>query len=72
MTPDLTDQPERSAPDEWVRNTNLFREWDAMKQEIMKHKWYESERAGCDIGWDRASVDWLVRHGHKRARPGSR
>jgi hypothetical protein len=53
--------------DAWMRNTSLFREWDEMKQEILKHKWYESEKAGRDIGWDRASVDWLVRHGRKRS-----
>ncbi len=51
----------------WIRNTSLFREWDAMKQEILKHKWYESEKVGHDIGWDRASVDWLVRYGNKRS-----
>ena len=31
-----------------------------MKQEIMTHKWYESEKAGHDIGWDRALVDWMI------------
>jgi len=70
MIPEKPFQSGHATDDDWVRNTNLFREWDAMKQEIMKHKWYESERAGCDIGWDRASVDWLVRHGRKRARTG--
>ncbi len=52
--------------DSWIQNSSLFREWDAIKQQIMEHKWYESEKAGHDIGWDRASVDWLVRHGTKR------
>lgn len=50
-----------------MSKSSLFREWDRMKQEILKHKWYESEKAGHDIGWDRASVDWLVRHGRKHA-----
>lgn len=36
-----------------------------MKSEILLHKWYESEKAGHDIGWERASVDWMIRHGHK-------
>lgn len=53
--------------DSWMHKTSLFREWDEMKQEILKHKWYESEKAGRDIGWDRASVDWLVRYGRKRS-----
>ncbi len=56
----------RESDEAWMKNSLLFREWDRMKQEILDHKWYESERAGYDIGWDRASVDWLVRHGRKR------
>lgn len=51
------------AADLWVRNTLLVRRWESMKHEILLHKWYESERAGHDIGWERAAVDWLVRHG---------
>ena len=51
--------------DEWVRGTLLFQHWEAVKQDILLHKWYESERAGCDIGWERACVDWLVRHGNR-------
>jgi hypothetical protein len=50
---------------EWVRNTRLFRRWDEIKREIELHKWYESERAGHDIGWERAAVDWMVRFGPK-------
>jgi hypothetical protein len=46
----------------WIEGTNLFREWTQMKQEILLHKWYESEKAGHDIGWERASVDWMVNH----------
>lgn len=50
----------------WIKNTLLFREWDQIKREILDHKWYESEKAGYDIGWERASVDWLIRFGHRR------
>lgn len=49
--------------DPWVRNTRLFRQWEDIKREIQLHKWYESERAGYDIGWERASVDWMIRFG---------
>jgi hypothetical protein len=52
--------------DEWVRKTLLYQHWEHMKREILLHKWYESERAGHDIGWERAAVDWLVRYGCKR------
>jgi len=51
----------------WLRNTLLFRRWESMKSEILLHKWYESEKAGHDIGWERAAVDWMIRFG-----PGSK
>ena len=31
-------------------------------EEINKHKWIESEKAGKDIGWDRACREWLQKH----------
>jgi len=49
----------------WPQNSNLFQEWEQVKQEVMLHKWFESERAGHDIGWDRAFEDWLIRYGHE-------
>jgi hypothetical protein len=52
----------------WLRNTLLFRQWESMKQEILLHKWYESEKAGHDIGWERASVDWMIRYGPAAAK----
>jgi len=30
-------------------------------EEINRHRWIESERAGHDIGFDNASIDWLDR-----------
>lgn len=30
-------------------------------EEIDRHRWIESEKAGQDIGFERASVDWLER-----------
>jgi hypothetical protein len=41
--------------------TSLYVEFLAMREEIMKHKWYESEKAGYDIGFARALVDWTVK-----------
>jgi len=31
-------------------------------KEIEKHKWFESEKAGHDIGGNKAALDWLKRH----------
>ncbi|MFH0953781.1 MAG: DUF4032 domain-containing protein [Verrucomicrobiota bacterium] len=47
----------------WLRNTLLFRQWESMRDDILRHKWYESEKAGHDIGWERACVDWMIRFG---------
>jgi len=43
------------------------------QEEIARHKWIESEKAGRDIGWDRAHADWLEKHfpeweSHQRSR----
>lgn len=42
--------------------STLYREFQAEKAEILKHKWLESEKAGHDIGFERALVDWVTRH----------
>jgi len=47
---------------ELVRNLSLYREFQAEREEILKHKWIESEKAGYDIGFDQALVDWIVNH----------
>lgn len=31
-------------------------------EEIKKYKWIESEKAGRDIGWERAEREWLQKH----------
>ncbi len=30
-------------------------------EEIERHKWFESQKAGCDIGFEKASKDWIAR-----------
>jgi len=46
--------------DDWVAQTQLFKRWSAMKREILLHKWYESEKAGHDVGWERAATNWMI------------
>ncbi|MEW6303708.1 MAG: hypothetical protein AB1705_09570 [Verrucomicrobiota bacterium] len=55
---------------ELVEKSKLFRERQAEQEEILRHKWLESEKAGYDIGMERAKTDWNVRHrpSWKRAR----
>jgi hypothetical protein len=45
-----------------IKNSSLYREFQAEREEIMKHKWLESEKVGYDIGFERALTDWIVRH----------
>jgi hypothetical protein len=44
-----------------VANTSLYKEFMAMKDEIMKHKWYESEKNGYDIGFAKALINWTIK-----------
>ena len=45
-----------------VRNSALYREFLAEREEILRHKWIESEKAGHDIGFEKALLDWVMRH----------
>lgn len=46
----------------FVKNSVLYKEFLAEREEILKHKWIESEKAGTDIGFERALLDWIVKH----------
>jgi hypothetical protein len=50
---------------ELVKRSNLYREFQAEREEILKHKWIESEKAGYDIGFERALTDWIVKYRSK-------
>ena len=47
-----------------LERSELYLFLKAEKAEIDRHKWIESEKAGHDIGFDRAMFEW-VRH-HKK------
>jgi len=40
----------------------FYRELLAEQKEILRHKWSESEKAGQDIGFENALVNWVVHH----------
>jgi hypothetical protein len=40
----------------------LYSKFIDMKNEIFKHKWIESEKAGQDIGFEKALTDWVTKH----------
>lgn len=45
-----------------LANTTLYREFQAERDEILRHKWFESEKAGRDVGFEYALTDWNLRH----------
>jgi hypothetical protein len=61
---------------DFVKNSVLYKEFLAEREEILKHKWIESEKAGTDIGFEKALLDWIVKHRsnwrEKRMKEGSK
>jgi hypothetical protein len=47
---------------QFVKDSALYKEFLAERAEILKHKWIESEKAGEDIGFERALLDWILKH----------
>ena len=47
---------------QFVKDSALYKEFLAERAEILKHKWIESEKAGKDIGFEKALLDWIVKH----------
>ena len=52
--------------DAWLKRTRLFAQAERLRAEVNVHKWYESERAGRDIGWDRAAVSYAIFRSQQR------
>jgi hypothetical protein len=59
MTPS---PPETTGSRDFVKQSSLYQEFLAEREEILKHKWIESERLGYDIGFERALLDWIRKH----------
>ena len=47
----MTKLTSEAETDSLLERSLLFQRWQVMKKEILLHKWYESEKAGNDIGW---------------------
>ena len=54
--------PEPPTSREFVKQSTLYQEFLAEREEILRHKWLESERLGYDIGFERALLDWIRKH----------
>ena len=48
--------------EDFAERSSLYQEFLAEREEILKHKWIESEKEGKDIGFERALLDWIRNH----------
>ncbi|MDR1788773.1 MAG: DUF4032 domain-containing protein [Opitutaceae bacterium] len=64
---------EGASGEAFYKQSSLYQEFLAEREEIMRHKWLESERLGHDIGFERALLDWIRKHreGWRAARRGT-
>lgn len=46
----------------FVQDSPLYQEYLAEREEVLKHKWIESEKTGYDIGFEKALLDWILNH----------
>ena len=46
----------------FAKRSTLYQEFLAEREEILRHKWIESEKKGRDIGFERALLDWIRKH----------
>ncbi len=48
-----------------LETSALYRKFTEEREEILKHKWIESEKAGQDIGFEKALLSWVCYHREK-------
>jgi hypothetical protein len=53
---------ESSSANDLLKSSSLYREFQAEREEILKHKWIESEKVGHDIGFEQALTEWIIKH----------
>ena len=72
MGPQSTENAENT---NLVKNSVLYKEFLAEREEILRHKWIEGEKVGKDIGFEKALLDWIVKYRSawrdKRQKPAS-
>ncbi len=48
-----------------LESSALYKKFIEERNEILKHKWLESEKAGRDIGFEKALLSWVINHREK-------
>jgi hypothetical protein len=43
-------------------SSSIYQFFLAMKAEVDRHKWIESEKVGHDVGSEFAMIDWMLKH----------
>jgi hypothetical protein len=62
IKPRMEKTPPNAENSDLVKNSVLYKEFLAEREEILKHKWIESEKVGHDIGFEKALLDWIVKY----------
>ena len=57
----MVDEKDKST-DALLEKSSVYQQYLAEREEVLRHKWLESERAGRDIGFERALMDWILNH----------
>jgi hypothetical protein len=55
-------KPQPNDQHAFVKRSSIYQEFLAERDEILRHKWLESERLGEDIGFEKALLDWIRKH----------
>jgi len=45
-----------------IYNSSVYKDFIEEREEVLKHKWLESEKKGYDIGYSAALIDWIIKH----------
>jgi hypothetical protein len=51
-----------TAKEDFYTNSLIYREFLEEREEVLKHKWLESEKKGYDIGYSAALIDWILKY----------
>jgi hypothetical protein len=62
MSP-VTKKEKQRFLEEAMEKKGAYAEFLAMRNEILRHKWFRSQEEKMDIGFDAALVDWTRKYG---------
>jgi hypothetical protein len=48
---------------QFLESSLFYKTFARQRDEILRYKWIESEKVGVDIGFEKALLGWLIKHG---------